>query len=120
MSIDQNQMKASLLEMSASGFISNLAVLKKVSPVFEKDANGKMTANFSIVRYTCVDVNNFSTFVVKVNSSNLVISQEDLDIAKDPVYVEIPVEETVIKPYEIRFGKAKVSIIAPYLKIAEN
>lgn len=118
--IDNNVMKASELEVSAVGKISDIAVLKNVRVSNVMDAEGKKTDKVEAVRYDCVNPENFSTFTIKVETTRPVVTKEILEASEEPVYITIPVSEVMIRPYSIEYGKAKVSIIAPYVKLAEN
>ena len=118
--IDNNVMKASELEVTAVGKISDIAVLKNVRVSNVMDAEGKKTDKVEAVRYDCVNPENFSTFTIKVETTRPVVTKEILEASEQPIYISIPVEEVVIRPYEISYGNAKVSIVAPYVKLAEN
>lgn len=118
--IENNVMKASELEVSAVGKISDIAVLKNVRVSNVKDAEGKKTDKVEAVRYDCVNPDNFSTFTLKVETTRPVVTKEILEASEEPIYISIPVDEVVIRPYEISYGNAKVSIVAPYVKLAEN
>lgn len=118
--INNNTILASKLEMSAKGFLSDVVVVRSIRESYVMDANGKRTDNIDCIRYDCVDPNTFDTFTIKVLTSKPVISKEALDASDEPVCIEIPVEETIIRPYSIEYGKAKVSIIASYVKLAGN
>ena len=118
--IDNNVMKASELEVTAVGKISDIAVLKNVRVSNVMDAEGKKTDKVEAVRYDCVNPENFSTFTIKVETTRPVVTKEILEASEQPIYISIPVEEVVIRTYEISYGNAKVSIVAPYVKLAEN
>lgn len=118
--LDNNQMKVTALEVPASGIIPELAVVKNVWISNALDAEGKKTEKVDVVRYDCVNPDNFSVFTLKVESTRPVVTKEILEASEEAVYIEIPVSETVIRPYEIAYGTAKVSIVAPYVKLAEN
>jgi hypothetical protein len=81
---------------------------------------GKKTDKIEAVRYDCVNPDNFTSFIIKVETSRPVVTKEVLDASDEPIFINIPVAEVVIRPYAIEYGKAKVSIIAPYVKLAEN
>ena len=118
--LDNNQMKVRALEVPASGIIPELAVVKNVRISNALDAEGKKAEKVDVVRYDCVNPDNFSVFTLKVESTRPVVTKEILEASEEAVYIEIPVSETVIRPYEIVYGTAKVSIVAPYVKLAEN
>lgn len=117
--INGNQIKINHLELPASGIIPTEAVLKNVRPSYAKDKDGKKTELIESVKYDCVNMENFSSFTVKVLSSQQVITKEALEASDELVCIKIPVEETVIRPYEIAFGVAKVTVLAPYVKLSE-
>ena len=118
--IDNNMIKASALQVSAEGIIPEVAILKNIRVSYELDAEGKKTDKIEAVRYECVNPENFSIFTIKVETTRPVVTKEILEASEEPVYISIPVDEVIIRPYEISYGNAKVSIIAPYIKLAEN
>lgn len=118
--INDNTMKACDLEVSAVDKIPELAVVKEVRISNVLDAEGKRTDKVDCIKYDCVNPDNFSTFTIKVNTTRPAITNEIIDGADEPIYISIPVEEVVIRPYKIEYGKAKVSIIAPYVKLAQE
>lgn len=118
--IDHNVIKASKLEVPADGIIPELAVVKNIRISYVIDAEGKKTEKVEAIRYDCVNPENFSMFTLKVEATRPVVTKEILDASEEPIYIVIPVTEVVIRPYAIEFGNAKVSIIAPYVKLAEN
>lgn len=118
--IENNEMSAGNLEISAQGKISEILVVRKVRPSYLKDAEGKITENIDHIKYDCVDPETFATITLKVLSTHPVVTNEIIETAEDAIYIAVPVDETVIKPYEIKFGKAKVSVIVPFVKLAEN
>lgn len=118
--LDNNNMKASELEVSAVGIIPEIAVVKNVRVSNVLDAEGKKTDKVEAVRYDCVNPDNFSMFTLKVETTRPVVTKEILEASEEPVYIMIPVSEVVIRPYAIEYGNAKVSVIAPYVKLAEN
>ncbi|MDD3417724.1 MAG: hypothetical protein PHY47_27670 [Lachnospiraceae bacterium] len=118
--IDNNIMKASALEVSAIGVIPEVAVVRNVRISNVLDAEGKKTDKIEAIRYDCVNPDDFSSFTLKVETSRPVVTKEILEASEEPIYITIPVEEVVIRPYEISYGKAKVSIVAPFVKLEEN
>lgn len=115
--LNDNKIKATELCISAVGYIPDVAVLRDVKFSYIKDSDGKATNVIESSRYTCVDPVTFATFTLKVNGARVFISPEAVAEADEHMYIEIPVDETVIKPYAIEYGTAKVSIIAPYIKV---
>ena len=117
MRIDNNEMKAKDLAMSAAGILSGEAVVSDFTYQYKTDNAGNRTDIIECVRYKCVDLTTFSNFTIKVETDKPVISKEDLENSETPVLIRIPVDDTIIKPYAIEYGKAKVSIIAPYVEL---
>ena len=118
--LNNNTIKVSELEVSAEGIIPEVAVVRNVRLSYVMDAEGKKTDKVEAVRYDCVNPDNFSSFTLKVETTRPVVTKEILEASEEPIYISIPVEEVVIRPYEISYGNAKVSIVAPYVKLAEN
>lgn len=118
--LDHNQIKASELQVSAVGIIPDIAVVKDVRASYVLDAEGKKTDKVDVLRYDCVNPDNFSSFTLKVGTTRPVVTKEIIEASEEPIFISIPVSETVIKPYEIAYGVAKVSVIAPYVKLVEN
>lgn len=102
------------------GIIPEVAVIRNVRISNTLDDEGKKTEKIEAVRYDCVNPDNFSTFTIKVETTRPVVTKEILDASEGPIYIYIPVEKVTIRPYEISYGNAKVSIVAPYVKLAEN
>lgn len=118
--IHNNIMKASDLMILAVDKIPEVAVLRDVKLTYQQDAEGNRTDKITNVRYECVDMETFSNFTIKVNETKPIISPEALEQAEELVYIDIPVTETLIKPYAIEYGNVKISIIAPRVKLHKN
>lgn len=113
--IDGNKIKASELKISGDGVLPETAILKKVSYMYGTDEKGMKTENVLAVRYKCINPNDFDTFTVKVEATDSIITPAELEAAEEPVFITIPVKETLIKPYKIEYGYADVTIVAPYV-----
>lgn len=118
--IENNLMKISEISIPAEGIISEVVVLKAVRPVYALDSDGRRTDKIEAVRYDCMNLDNYSNFTLKVQSTRPVITEEELEAAEEAVYIAIPVEQVEIKPFEIKYGIARVTILAPFVKIVEN
>lgn len=118
--INNNIMDTSAFIISGYGIISPTVVLRNVLLSYETDVDGKRTDKVVAVRYECVDTETFSAFTVKVNGSKPVITSQELDASENLVLLELPVDEVEIRPYSIEYGKVKVSILAPYVKVQRN
>lgn len=115
--ISNNTIPANLIAIPADKIIPEEAVLKGVRPSYLKDANGKKTDKIEAVRYDLVNPITFDTFTVKVPEKLPLISQEALDDADVVTMVSIPIDKVVIKPFEMSYGKVKVTIVAPFLEL---
>ena len=118
--IDNNMMKASSLVMGATGLISEQLVLLDITYQYKTDETGEKTKEVEYVKYKCIDTATYSSLMIKVETNKPVISNANLEASEDAVYIRIPVDETLIKPYAIEYGKAKVSIIAPFVELVKT
>jgi hypothetical protein len=118
--ITNNVLSSKLLILSAKEFINPVAILRDVKLVYETDANGKRTDKVVAVKYDCIDPETYSTFSIKVEGNKPVITPTALELSESIVTLEIPVNETLIKPYELSYGNCKVSIVAPYVTIKKK
>lgn len=117
--INKNQIEPKLLEFPLSNFTENAEFV--VTAVKDNYAyeNEKKTDKWLSTTISCVDTVTFATLDVKV-SQHINLSQTEIDNSESAIYVEIPLDETIVRPYEIKFGKAKVSIVAPSVKIVRE
>lgn len=120
MTINNNQVSTKDLAIPAVGIISEKVVVKSVRTSCKFDQDRKATDEIEAIKYNCVDPETFSVFTIKVNTTKAVVTQEQIDLADDATFIHIPLEETYIKPYDIKFGVVKVSIVAPFVKLSEN
>lgn len=118
--INNNVITVGEISFPAEGYVPEKAVLKEVRVSYKKDENGKITEDIDATRYHCINPDNFDTFTVKVPGKKPVISLDEFKKLETVLYLEIPVSETLIKPFVIEYGKVKVSIIAPEVRIAKN
>lgn len=118
--LDNNLMKASALQVSAVGIIPEIVVVRNVRLSYAMDTEGNKTDKVEAVRYDCVNPDNFTTFTIKVVTDCPVVTKEILDASEEPVFISIPVEDVVIRPYAIEYGNAKVTIVAPYVKLVQE
>ncbi len=117
--INDNKMKASFFQISATGIIGETLAVRDVRISYLKDTDGKRTDSIDVIRYDCIDPDNFSSFTIKVSGAKPVVTKEELENADNPLYISVPLDKVEIKPYAIEFGFAKVSITAPYVKLAD-
>lgn len=117
--IDNNVVKASLLQVSADGILPDVAVLRSIRISYATDAEGKKTNKVDAVRYNCINPTDFSSFTIKVVEGKPLMTNEELEESEEPVYIAIPIDKVIIRPYEITYGVAKVTILSPYVSLAE-
>lgn len=115
--LDNNVLPVTAFVVSAADYLPQIAALKGVSEIFEKDSTGQRTDILQAITYHCVNTENFRNFSIKVLDAKRIITAAQLEEASEVVYVEIPVKDCILKPYEISYNKCKVSIIAPYIKL---
>lgn len=118
--INNNKISTSDIQISAMGIITEIVAVRDVKPMYKTDSEGKRTDIVEAIRYDCVNPNDYSTFTLKTLSIKPVITAEELEMSETPVFISIPVNDVVIKPYKIEYGIATVSIIAPYVKLVSN
>lgn len=118
--IDRNVMAISDLEISAVGKISDKVVVRKVRLAYAKDASGVITDVVEAVKYDCVDPDSYDSFTLKVETARAVITNEEIERSEEAVLISVPVEDVKIRPYAIEFGKAKVSIVAPFVTLVKQ
>lgn len=118
--INNNSLTIEDISFPAQGYLPEKAVLKEVRVSYKKDENEKVTSEVEATRYLCINPENYDSFTLKVPGKKPVISPDEFKKLETVIHLEIPVSETLIKPYSIDYGKVKVSIIAPDVKIAKN
>ena len=114
--IKNNTIKASNITLNPSDYIPPKVVLNDIR-VSYKSENGKKTDEIETVRYDVINPDTFETFTIKVDGSAPVISPENFDTEEKKIYIEIPVDKVIIKPYKIEYGVVYLSITAPNVKI---
>lgn len=116
LAINKNQIDAKLLEVPLSNFTENTEFA--VTSVRDNYAyeNGVKTEKWLSTTLSCVDTVTFATIDIKVEQ-HINLTQDEIDQSESTIYVEIPLEKTIVRPYAIEYGKAKLSIIAPSVKI---
>lgn len=87
--------------------------------VQKKFENGKATDEVDGVNYILSDTQTYAQIRVKTQSKTPVITQDLIDAHETPFLVEVPLDETLVKPYKIEYGKVSLSIVAPYVKLVE-
>lgn len=92
--------------------------LTEVRPVPHYDKDRNRTEQIEAYKYTVTDLETLSSFTVRVNSTTPVITPEELEETEERVFIEFPLEETIVKPYKLEYGTATLSIVAPYAKLS--
>lgn len=86
----------------------------EVRPVFHYDKEHNRTEQIEAYKYTVTDMETLSSFSVRVNSTTPVITPEELEETEERVFIEFPMDATIVRPYKLEYGYASVSAIAPY------
>lgn len=97
----------------------NTFVATKMS-IQKKYVDGKPTEEIEGITYTLTDPRTFTQIRIKALSTTPVVTQEELDASETPIFIEIPLDETLVKVYKIEFGIMSLSITAPYVKLAKD
>lgn len=118
--ITNNEMAANDFSRTAEGILSDIMALRDIRKQCKIDSEGKRTHEIEALLYDCIDTGTLATCTIKTLGNRPILSAEELEKAEGVVYIEIPVEQTIIKPYRLEYGKVKVSIIAPYVKLHEE
>lgn len=95
-------------------------VLNAVRPRYHYDENRQRTNIVEAIVYTVTDPATFAKFNVRVDSTTPVITPAELAESDELIFIQFPLEETVVKPYKIEYGTASVSIVAPYATIVKE
>ena len=122
MVLKDNKMQAQNIAFALSNILQQTTklALTGVRPSFHYDENRKRTEIVEGYHYTVTEMETLSSFTVRVNSTTPVITPEELENSGERVFVEFPLDETVVKPYKLEYGMATVSITAPYVKLATS
>ena len=98
---------------------TNVFVVTKVA-VQKKYVDGKPTDEVEGVSYVLTDTKTYTQIRIKSLETVPVITQEELNASETPVFVEIPIEKVLIKPYRIEFGVVSISLVSPYVTLLET
>lgn len=89
-------------------------IVKQVSPVYDYE-KGVKTDKVVAYRYSLVDPEMFEPFDVKVEGTTPVVTNEMVADRENRIWVAL--ENAIIKPYEMKYGKVKFSISADSIKV---
>lgn len=120
--LKENKISAQNLILRLSDILRETTdlALTGVRPSYHYDENRKRTDLIEAYTYTVTDMDTLASFSVRVNSTTPVITPEELEETEGRVFIEFPMEETIVKPYKLEYGTATVSIVAPYAKLADQ
>lgn len=93
---------------------SDKFVIKQVSPVFDYE-KGVKTDKVVAYRYSLVDPDTFESFDVKIEGTTPIVTNEMVTDRENRYYVAL--ENAIIKPYEMKYGKVKYSIVADSIRV---
>ena len=109
-----NEIPTDDLQVELPKIIPQQSVLRDIA--LPKEEDGKEP----FVRYTLLNPTNFDTFKVKVPGNTPIITKEQLAESTENIIVELPISQLKAKVYAISYGKAKVSITAPAIRIKKG
>lgn len=120
MALKNNEISAKVFEIRLDKIFPKIPdfVLTEVRPYYRYDDNKQKMDIVEGYKYTLIDMDSLFPFNVKVPGGTPLLNQTDIDESEGRIYVELPLEETLVRPYQVNYGKAKVTIIAPYITIA--
>lgn len=98
---------------------TNVFVVTKISAQ-KKYVDGKPTKEIEGITYTLSDPHTFTQIRVKALTTAPIVTQEELDASDTPIFIELPLDEALVKVYKIEFGTMSLSITTPYVKLAKN
>jgi len=115
-----NQCKIADLTFKMSEItVTNRFVVTGVS-IKKKYVDGKPTDEVEGINYTLTDPETFTQIRVKALTTTPVITQEELDASETPIFIEIPLDKTLLKPFKIEYGTVSLSVTTPSVRLAEN
>ena len=111
--------------VSASSLVTPLTAVTTSEEFVLKDVrenyvyvDGKRTDEKNGYTLSVADPDTFAMLHIKAEKIDF--EMDIIEKSEDPVFVSIPTDQCNIIPYKIEFGKANVSIVAPYAKLAEE
>lgn len=112
MGLDNNKISIKDIILSLpDGILSNELVLKNVRVSYVRDDSNKLTDTVEVIRYDLVDIkNHFAVVTIKSDNKKPLITQEELEAAQDPIYVNLDLNKLEVKPYKIEYGQAYLSL----------
>lgn len=120
--LNNNQIKNAnaVYSVPLSQFFTNTTFAVLESRIVYKYEGQARTDEILGTSYLLADLDSGAQFTIRVNSPKLVVTQQQIDNTDDMFFVEIPIQETMVIPYEIAYGTAKVTIKAPSVTVVKN
>ena len=91
--------------------------LRGVSSVYAYE-NGKRTDQLIGYRLLLTDLETLEAFDVRINGTKIAVTQEMIDASDERLYVTL--DNAMIKPYAINFGKAECTITCDAVKLVRD
>ena len=118
--LDKNEIPAKDMQKRLSDFFGDdLFVLRGVRKI-NRYKNGERTEEVAGYAYDVIDGASYSAFRVKVESSSPAIEPDQFEKSSDTVFVRIPLDKTIVVPYSVEFGRAKVTVVAPFVEVVKE
>ena len=121
MNIDNNTISIRFFTRNLSDFITeDQFILKEVRKKYKYE-NGQRTDTPIGYTLKCAVPDTYDLITVTVSLA-FVISEDDIEavnehLLEEPLIVRLPIKETSVYPYEVKYGKATVRIDAPKAEI---
>lgn len=118
--LDNNQVQINSFSATLADFTqSDTFVCKAIKRNFRYE-NEKKTENVESVAYDLVDTKTFVSFRLKVPGDSPVIDPVAFDEMDKVIKVRVPIDQTTVRPYRVEYGRATVSIVAPFVELIDN
>lgn len=108
--IQNNEISVHDIVIPAANVIPEIAVVCSVRTSMVKDENGNPTSTPDYHMLSCVNPETYQSFKVKVINRNIPFDAETIENSLEPIYVKFDTDRITIVPYEINFGRVKLSI----------
>ena len=108
--MQNNEVSVHDIVIPAANVIPEIAVVCSVRTSMVKDENGNPTSTPDYHMLSCVNPENYQSFKVKVINRNIPFDAETIENSLEPIYVKFDTDRITIVPYEINFGRVKLSI----------
>lgn len=118
--LNENKVGLTSLTSHLANFTTSRTFVCKEIKLNYHYENGEKTTTVESVSYTLADPQTLDVFKLKVMGNDPVVNPENFAKSETTAKISVPTEQTLVKPYKIEHGKVLVSIVAPYVKLADE